>query len=53
MRYGVLTDTYRMKIDNAKEIKSANFPSEVSLQQYLARVPSDHFPVEIVLEYSK
>jgi len=53
MRYGVLTDTYRMKVDNAKEIKSENFPSEVSLQQYLARVPSDHFPVEVVLEYSK
>ncbi len=53
MRYGVLTDTYRIKVDNAKEIKSANFPSEVSLQQYLARVPSDHFPVEVVLEYAK
>lgn len=53
MRYGVLTDTYRIKVDNAKEIKSANFPSEVSLQQYLARIPSDHFPVEVVLEYSK
>jgi hypothetical protein len=42
-----------MKVDNAKEIKSENFPSEVSLQQYLARVPSDHFPVEVMLEYSK
>lgn len=53
MRYGVLTDTYRIKVDNTKEIKSANFPSEVSLQQYLARVPSDHFPVKVELEYSK
>jgi len=53
MRYGVLTDTYRMKVDNAKEIKSSNFPSEVSLHQYIARVPSDHFPVEVILEYSK
>ena len=53
MRYGVLTDTYRIKGDNAKEIKSANFPSEVSFHKDLARVPSDHFPVEVVLEYSK
>ena len=52
-RYGVLTDTYRIKTDNAKDIKSANFPSEVSFHQDLARVPSDHFPVEVVLEYSK
>ncbi|MDP4238215.1 MAG: endonuclease/exonuclease/phosphatase family protein [Bacteroidota bacterium] len=52
-RYGVLTDTYRISAGNTKEIKSGNFPSEVSFQQHLARVPSDHFPVEVMLDYSK
>ena len=53
LRYGVLTDSYRSEVENSKEIKSANFPTEVSLQQYLVRLPSDHFPVEVELEYSK
>jgi len=53
LRYGVLTDSYRSEVENSKEIKSLNFPKEVSLQQYLVRLPSDHFPVEVELEYSK
>jgi hypothetical protein len=53
MRYGVLTDSYRSGIDNGKDIKSANSPKEVSLQQHIARLPSDHFPVEVQLEYTK
>ncbi|HEY4786310.1 MAG TPA: endonuclease/exonuclease/phosphatase family protein [Bacteroidales bacterium] len=47
-RYGVLTDSYRSEIDSsAKDIKSANFPKEVSLHQYISRLPSDHFPVMV------
>ena len=53
LRYGVLTDSYRSEVENSKEIKTANFPKEVTLQQYLVRLPSDHFPVEVELEYSK
>jgi len=53
LRYGVLTDSYRSEVENSKEIKSANFPKEVSLQQYQVRLPSDHYPVEVELEYSK
>ena len=53
LRYGVLTDSYRSEVENRTEIKSANFPKEVSLQQYLVRLPSDHFPVEVELEFSK
>ena len=53
MRYGILTDSYRSDIENGKEIKSSNFPKEVSLQQHQARLPSDHYPVEVQLEYSK
>lgn len=52
-RYGILTDTYRVPVEGSKEgIKSGNFPKEVSLHQYEARVPSDHFPVMIVVDYS-
>lgn len=36
-KYGILTDTYR----------------SINIQAYQARVPSDHFPVKIELEYDK
>lgn len=53
-RYGILTDTYRVPVAGSNEgIKSGNFPKEVSLHQYEARVPSDHFPVMIVVDYSE
>ena len=50
-KYGVLTDTYRSKIDESvlKE-RAANFPKEVTLSKYEARTPSDHFPVVVVVE---
>lgn len=50
-RYGVLTDTYRTEIAESKSEKSGNFPKEVSLKKYVARTPSDHFPVKVVLSY--
>ena len=50
-RYGILTDTYRMEVkDSDKKEQSANFPKEVSLRKYIARTPSDHFPVMIEVE---
>ena len=52
LRYGVLTDSYRSKVKNGKKIKSVDFSKEVSLQQYQVRLPSDHYPVEIELDYS-
>lgn len=52
MRYGILTDSYRSDIENGKD-KSSNLPKEVSKQQHQVRLPSDHFPVEVQLEYSK
>lgn len=50
-RYGVLTDSYRSVLTEkqAKE-RSANFPKEVSYSRYETRVPSDHFPVMVVIE---
>jgi endonuclease/exonuclease/phosphatase family metal-dependent hydrolase len=50
-RYGVLTDSYRSPLKNpAEAYQSGNFPKEVSLKDYRARVPSDHFPVMISIE---
>lgn len=53
LRYGVLTDTYRSALKDNEEIKSANFPKEVSLHKNVARLPSDHFPVFVQLEFLK
>lgn len=50
-KYGILTDTYRMECLVEPEAEySANFPKEVSAKKHLARTPSDHFPVMIVVE---
>lgn len=53
-RYGILTDTYRSE-DTGSEVReqNTNFPKEVSLQKYRARLPSDHFPVMIIVELNK
>jgi len=51
-RYGVLTDTYRVMKDDGQTVHSENFPKEVSLQEYLSKTPSDHFPVNVVLSYA-
>ena len=53
LRYGILTDSYRTKPENGKKLNPANFSKEVSNQQNLVRLPSDHYPVEIELDYSK
>src|SRR5690606_12877163 len=48
IKYGVLTDTYRSRLENTDEAyTSGNFPKEVSLKDYRARTPSDHFPVMV------
>lgn len=50
-KYGILTDTYRSETaeKNEKE-KNGNFPDEVSMIKFVARTPSDHFPVMIVVD---
>lgn len=52
-KYGVLTDTYRSPKADSKTIHSGNFPKEVSLKEYDARLLSDHFPVRVELTYDK
>ncbi|WP_419801668.1 endonuclease/exonuclease/phosphatase family protein [Mucilaginibacter sp.] len=51
-RYGILTDSYRsQKAGGSEKETSANAPKEVALQNYQARLPSDHFPVMVVAGY--
>ncbi len=52
-RYGVLTDMYWVGKKDGKILRSANFPKEVSLVEYQARVPSDHYPVQVKLSYGR
>lgn len=51
-RYGILTDTYRSEIIDNNALQSGNFPKEVSFIESQARLPSDHFPVKVVLDYN-
>ena len=48
-RYGILMDSYRSKKsdEQIEKEKSGNFPKEVYMEKYEARMPSDHFPVMI------
>lgn len=46
-KYGVLTDTYRTPRVTDTRLDARDAPSEVSIREYEARVPSDHFPVLI------
>ena len=51
-KYGILTDTYRIQLSDSI-IKKGDFPKEVSLKDYIARTPSDHFPVKVNLSFKK
>jgi endonuclease/exonuclease/phosphatase family metal-dependent hydrolase len=50
VRYGVLTDSYRVPLPDAAETQSGNFPGEVKFRKFEARLPSDHFPVLVEFE---
>lgn len=52
-RYGILTDSYRSASADTTASASANFPKEVKLSPYTARMPSDHFPVMAEVEYHR
>lgn len=53
LKYGILTDSYRTPKDGAVAENNGNFPKEAKMMKYVARVPSDHFPVMIVVETGK
>lgn len=51
-RYAILTDIYwSKKPDNDEESKEDAAPNEITFRKYEVRMPSDHFPVVVVLEY--
>jgi len=50
-RYGILTDTYRAKIDKTERTELfMEGPDTEDSKKYTARTPSDHFPVMIEVE---
>lgn len=50
-RYGILTDTYHAEALDSTSVQSGNFPQEYSFKKSQARLPSDHYPVMVVLEF--
>ena len=48
-KYGVLTDSYRRKEQGIVE-NPQDSPAELMIEKYSARMPSDHFPVKVILE---
>lgn len=49
VKYGVLTDTYRSDEGEADPVETTDAPEEIQLRKYMARTPSDHFPVKVEL----
>lgn len=52
-KYGVLTDTYRSTKEMGEKANAKDCPEEITIEAYQARVPSDHFPVKVELEFDK
>jgi len=50
-RYGILTDTYRLKNENPAGESAGAASPDVGSRPYSARTPSDHFPVMAQLKY--
>ena len=49
LKYGVLTDTYRTP-ENSERVAAKDAPGEIEVSRYVARTPSDHFPVVVKVE---
>lgn len=51
-RYGVLTNMYwASQPENTESLKGKDSPNQISFKKYQLRVPSDHYPVFVHLEY--
>lgn len=50
LRYGILTDTYRTPTEHPEEVKLTDAPAEIKSSRYMARTPSDHFPVAVTIQ---
>lgn len=53
LKYGILTDTYRSAKGDIKRAVVKDCPSEIKIDAYQARTPSDHFPVMVILKIDK
>lgn len=52
--YGVLTNGYWTKPEKASEsVEGNDAPKEISLREYVRRVPSDHYPVFVRMRFGK
>lgn len=49
LKYGVPTDTYRTS-ENSERVAAKDAPGEIEVSRYVARTPSDHFPVVVKVE---
>lgn len=52
-RYGILTDSYRTPKADSEEKHVGDFPKEVFSKEAEVRMPSDHFPLKVLLYYKK
>ncbi|NDV59910.1 endonuclease/exonuclease/phosphatase family protein [Bacteroides sp. 519] len=50
-RYGILTDSYRTPKDSSVQLQVGDFPKEVFSMEADVRMPSDHYPVKVLLNY--
>ena len=51
-RYGVLTNIYwAPQPESSESLKGKDSPNQISFKNYKLRVPSDHYPVFVHLEY--
>lgn len=50
-RYAVLTDAYWVVDDQAETSKSATAPQEIDFTKQQRRLPSDHYPVFVKIQY--
>ncbi len=53
LRYGILTDSYRVENLDAKAFSAPAAPKELKVKESPARLPSDHYPVMAVVELSE
>ena len=52
-RYGVLTNGYWIPTElSSEQLKASNAPQEISFSKYQRRLPSDHYPVFVHLNWA-
>ena len=52
-QYGILTNGYWTEGTSREVSKEGAAPQELNFRQYVHRLPSDHYPVMVKLNYQK